>query len=161
MHVSTFAMKLFMYMTYRNVVQSRPHTYSSFFIAKPCPTLLAPLNGNISGCPSDNQTTGALCKFACNRGFTLVGDSERSCSPRGKWIGSPVKCEPMKCDQLTPPENSALLPPCSNDFMSSCSVLCDFGYNLTGPLQQSCNFNTSGILDWTDPPTCIGKLYNY
>lgn len=125
--------------------------------ARECPTLSAPPNGKIDGCSPGMQTTGRVCTFECDDGYTLVGSSSRFCTPRGKWTGTASLCEPLKCDRLTAPSNSALRPPCGNEYTFSCTVQCNFGYRLDGPLQQTCDLNGPDMVDWTDPPTCIGK----
>lgn len=33
-----------------------------------------------------------VLKYACNKGYTLIGPSERSCSSDGTWTGEEPKC---------------------------------------------------------------------
>ena len=97
--------------------------------------------------------------FECNRGYKLVGSSVRICAPSGSWTGRPAICEPLQCPRLIPPDNSALLPPCIGEYNSSCTVVCDFGFKLEGPLQQNCVLldDDEDKPKWTYPPTCVGE----
>ena len=118
-----------------------------------CPTLIQPLNGRFLG-PCDNRT-GGICGFSCNRGYTLRGNSLRVCTPFLTWTGTDTICEPLLCVPLEAPENGAILPPCNQEFMSSCSIICTIGYKRQGPEKQTCQLSSGGV-EWSEAPVCIG-----
>ena len=66
-------------------------------------------------------------------------------------------CEPRHCDRLEAPENGAILPPCNNEFMSSCLVLCNFGFERQGPERQTCMLRGVNAVEWSEAPVCIGN----
>ena len=39
------------------------------------------------------------CKFSCNAGFSLIGQSALRCGPRG-WNGSSPRCKKATCHSL-------------------------------------------------------------
>ena len=134
-------------------------------VARACPTLSAPQNGTITKCPLTTQTTGIECRFSCDDGFEITGSSSRFCRPSGQWSGSATICQPLTCERLEPPENGAILPPCNHEFGSSCTVLCNFGYELesaTNSSRQTCvlNMPEGTMVEWTEPPTCTGIACN-
>lgn len=124
-------------------------------VGKQCPSLASPLNGEIVG--TCNNLTGSSCRFSCNRGYTLRGSSLRFCSPASTWTGRRVMCEPLRCEQLDPPENGAILPPCINEFSSTCTILCNFGFVQEGMNRQTCGLNSEGSTEWSEAPICIGN----
>ena len=123
-----------------------------------CPMLTAPQNGTIS-CPL-GHTTGSMCRFTCDAGFTLIGSSRRICRTTTAWTGTPTFCRPMQCVPLESPENGFILAPCYHDYTSACSILCSFGYTLQGPRVQTCILNSQiGEVHWTQPPMCNGESF--
>ena len=129
--------------------------------AKECPALSRPRNGTISCTPSDKQTTGDVCAFDCDGGFRRQGSRNRVCQG-DSWTGSRAVCDPYECDRLEAPTNGALLFPCDQEYGTSCSVLCTFGFMLQGSSKQSCVLvdGSRTEVEWTDPPLCIGR-YEY
>ena len=127
------------------------------FIGELCPALLAPLNGRVLDGGCEDKRTGDICRFGCDSGYTLRGSRDRICSPSNTWTGSMPVCEPRQCERLEAPDNGALLPPCNRDFMSSCLILCNFGFERQGPERQTCVLRGSNELEWSEAPECIGK----
>ena len=119
--------------------------------------LTAPQNGTIS-CPL-GRTTGSMCTFTCDIGFTLIGSSRRICRTTTAWTGTLTFCRPLQCVPLEPPENGVILAPCRRDYTSTCSIMCTFGYTLEGPRVQTCILDSrSGEVHWTEQPMCIGEF---
>ena len=124
-----------------------------------CPTLTAPRNGSVS-CTS--QMTGGSCSFDCDTGYTLRGSRTRFCRPSVTWSGSPAFCDPLLCEPpLQPPENGIILPPCRQEYTSSCIIECVHGYKINGttPFRQTCVLNEMEEAIWTEPPVCVGKFH--
>ena len=123
-----------------------------------CPMLAAPQNGTIS-CPL-GRTTGSVCTFTCDIGFTLIGSSRRICRTTTAWTGTLTFCQPLQCVPLEPPENGVIVAPCYRDYTSTCSVLCAIGYTLEGPRVQTCILDSqSAEVHWTEQPMCIGEFH--
>ena len=55
-----------------------------------CPRLSPPVSGELRGV---GFTYLSLVQFACQLGFRLVGDSERTCLANGTWSGHTPNCE--------------------------------------------------------------------
>ena len=47
-------------------------------------------NGDVS---TNGLSTGSTATYSCNGGFTLVGDTTRTCQDNGTWSGSEPICE--------------------------------------------------------------------
>lgn len=62
----------------------------SFYLAPPCPKLPSPANGKVT--ISGQGTSAAVASYECNRGFSLIGSSSRSCS-NGVWLGTAPVCQ--------------------------------------------------------------------
>ena len=126
-------------------------------IALMCPMLTAPQNGTIR-CPL-GRSTGSMCTFTCDTGFTLIGSSRRICRTTTAWTGTPTFCRPLQCVPLEPPENGVILAPCYRDYTSACRVLCAIGYTINGSRIQECILDfQSGEVHWTEQPMCIGEF---
>ena len=69
-----------------------------------CRRLIVPENGYVIGrkdCTNLNgkRTPSTTCKFSCNAGFSLIGQSALRCGPRG-WNGSSPRCKKATCHSL-------------------------------------------------------------
>lgn len=127
-----------------------------FSTALLCPVLTAPQNGTVH-CPF-GRTTGSMCSFSCDAGFTLIGSSRRICRTNTIWTGTLTFCRSLQCVSLEPPKNGVIVSPCHYDYRSTCTVLCTFGYTLEGPGVQTCILNSqTGAVHWTEPPMCNGE----
>ena len=128
--------------------------YDDYIIAQPCPTLMMPLNGNIS-C-NGTQTTGTACSFECKPGYMLSGSPLRTCLPTNEWSGNSTSCEILHCDRLNNPEDGNVILPCDTKYKTVCNVRCSEGYytDIPNPVQVCKLFN--GTVNWSDPPKCNG-----
>jgi len=57
--------------------------------AKPCPTLVAPRNGAVSG---TTGTTGTVRFYSCNFNFVLTGSASTACLTTGNWSATAPTC---------------------------------------------------------------------
>ena len=75
------------------------HLHIAFLLSTvvDCGALTAPANGQVSH--PDGTTFGQTATYSCNTGYTLVGDSTRTCEATG-WSGDAPTCERMLCVQL-------------------------------------------------------------
>ena len=65
-----------------------------------CPTLLPPSNGHVS-----LMGLGPLqASYTCDSGFSLVGQSVRTCEQSGKWSGEPPVCV-TSVSRTSPPKS--------------------------------------------------------
>ena len=129
-----------------------------FLTALPCPTLNAPLYGNIS---CTRMVTGDSCSFTCDPGYSLNGSPQRECLPTSTWSGQPTLCDPMLCSPPGGPENGIVVLPCNSpgplnrEFMTTCTIQCSFGYLLEGPSSQTCVLiESTNTVEWTQAPKC-------
>ena len=58
-----------------------------------CGTLSNPANGQVSH--TDGTTLGQTATYSCNTGYSLVGDSNRTCQATGEWSGNVPACQGM------------------------------------------------------------------
>ena len=56
-----------------------------------CGTLTNSTNGQVSY--TAGTTFGQTATYSCNTGYTLVGDSTRTCQSTGVWSGSTPICQ--------------------------------------------------------------------
>ena len=125
-------------------------------IEKPCPTLLAPLNGEME-CSHDPVMVGSTCSFSCNEEYDLIGSSFRQCLTDTTWNGTDTDCRIKHCPQLSSPPNT-LLQSCGTSIYTSCLFSCDTGYYLESggiTYTRSCTI-TDSVPHWTTPDTCRG-----
>ena len=61
-----------------------------FFIILDCGLLPGILNGQIS---FSSVTLNSVVTYSCERGFNLVGNSQRVCQANGQWSGMEPSCE--------------------------------------------------------------------
>lgn len=55
-----------------------------------CGVLVDPANGRVTLSMGRSVTSEA--SYTCNEGFTLSGDTMRTCQPDGEWSGSEPTC---------------------------------------------------------------------
>ena len=127
-------------------------------IALPCQTLLSPVYGNME-CIGTHQVVGDICTFTCDKDYVLSGSESRECLPNTTWSGMTTTCSVIQCPELIPSDHSVIVSPCSSDINSTCLLACEPGYYSEGIFvhQQSCKYNSEGIVDWTLPPLCSGN----
>ena len=56
-----------------------------------CDTLSDPANGQVSH--TSGTSLGQTATYSCNTGYSLVGDSTRTCQAEGDWSGSVPTCQ--------------------------------------------------------------------
>ena len=67
-------------------------------------------NGTITTVPGSSTTFGTTATYACNGGYTLVGNSTRTCQANGSWSGTAPTCMMQTTNPCSPN-------PCSNGGM--------------------------------------------
>ena len=114
------------------------------------------------------MVTGDNCSFTCDPGYTLNASPQRECLPTSTWSGHPISCDPMLCSPPGGPENGFVVLPCNSpgpsnqEFMTTCTIQCSFGYLLEGPASQTCVLNrSSNTVEWTQAPNCTGTQQHY
>ncbi|KAM9217346.1 complement receptor type 1 [Leptosomus discolor] len=107
-------------------------------------------NGDHSSHLSDTFDVGALVRYRCKHGFSLVGSESVRCTSYGAWSRPLPRCEVVKC--LHPPNitNGKLKGNISEAFSygASVSYSCNPGYSLVGDAFINCT--VSGT--WSQPP---------
>ena len=58
-----------------------------------CGTLSDPANGQVNH--TSGTTLGQTATYSCNTGYSLVGDSTRTCQATGNWSRSAPTCQGM------------------------------------------------------------------
>ena len=64
-----------------------------FLLTVDCGTLNDPDNGQVTHTTGTTYEKRAI--YSCNTGYTLVGDSTRTCQATGTWSGSEPTCQGM------------------------------------------------------------------
>ena len=62
----------------------------------PCPVLSTPDSGGVSYSNSITEApipTNIVATYSCSSGYSLVGDSTRTCQSGGTWTGSAPICQ--------------------------------------------------------------------
>ena len=67
--------------------------YFLFLTAVDCGTLTDPDNGSVNH--TAGTTFGKTATYSCDTGYSLVGDSTRTCQATGNWSGSAPTCQGM------------------------------------------------------------------
>ncbi|XP_030329409.1 complement receptor type 2-like isoform X3 [Strigops habroptila] len=125
-----------------------PHTTT-----KPVVKCLPPpsiVNGEHNGHFLDTFHVGALVRYRCKRGFSLIGKKSVHCTTSGVWSHPLPRCEVVKC--LRPPNitNGKLKGNISDTFSygASVSYSCSPGYSLIGNAFINCTVKGT----WSQPP---------
>ncbi|XP_053403047.1 uncharacterized protein LOC128546143 [Mercenaria mercenaria] len=86
----------------------------------------------------------------CDTGYQLQGNATISCQANGTWKDIP-KCSPVDCEQLTVPDNAAIVPDKSQfTYQENVILECDTGYQLQGNATIGCQDNGT----WINLPEC-------
>ncbi|XP_066533027.1 E-selectin-like [Hoplias malabaricus] len=118
-----------------------------------CPTLKDAVNVKMS-CNGDSF--GSICKFSCDIGFNLQGESEITCTESAQWSQGMPYCQIVQCSELTDPLNATML--ChhslgSFSYQSSCEFTCQKGYTLAESSSSKIMCGAAG--QWNDSqPSC-------
>ena len=97
---------------------------------------------------------GAVIRYSCNTGYSLVGNANRTCQADGDWIARPM-CIPDEhdCGSVDPPKNGEIVDSetIETTFNSVIEFMCSTGYMLNGAKSITCQSDGS----WSaDVPTC-------
>jgi hypothetical protein len=106
----------------------------------------APADGTLGDCPS-SLASGLSCSVACDSGYSISGAST-SCT--NGVLTSTQTCMPSPCSVTAPANGGLGNCPTTLASGSSCSVVCNAGYTLSGDNLTSC---TDGEL--TSTQTCV------
>ncbi|CAH1263509.1 CSMD3 [Branchiostoma lanceolatum] len=113
-----------------------------------CVTLVAPLNGGITGF---NQY-GDTVTYDCSTGFQLVGDQTRTCQSDQQWSGTQPHCQRLQCPQLGTITNGGYTG--GLYYGDHASFTCNTGYDIQGNTSAVCMDNGQ----WsTAAPSCIAQ----
>ena len=69
-------------------------SYSLFSLAVECGTLTNPANGRVD--TPQGTTFEHTATYRCNSGYSLVGNTTRTCQANGLWSGSSPTCGKFK-----------------------------------------------------------------
>ncbi|XP_072336380.1 C4b-binding protein alpha chain-like [Scyliorhinus torazame] len=95
-------------------------------------------------------TFGNTATFYCNRGYIMVGRSERTCDVHG-WAGKIPQCDSVKCNGFQPINNMIIPTPFNRDDWENGMVAqfsCTGDYSVIGAEELVCT--ESG--EWSNPP---------
>lgn len=88
--------------------------------------------------------------ITCFEGYTIAGDTMRSCLPDGTWSGSEPICKPVECKPL-PDLNNGRTVIKSLQFGGRTEYSCNIGYRLRGAKKRACKADHT----WSDKePVC-------
>lgn len=123
-----------------------------------CPAPGSPLNGYFE-CDNRFYSSGTNCTFSCNHGYALVGNSQWTCTEKGRWNQECVKCTSpdQYCESPCVPTGSevASLKPayfCGSQLIFTCS---DQNF-INGTITRTCMKNRK----WSGSDIdCLGDQY--
>ena len=99
-----------------------------------CPLPVPVEHGSFSG---DIFTYGSTVNYTCDLGFRLVGHNVLQCSADASWNYHAPECEIIECPEIEHPMHGHIISS-GNTFGSVLEIMCDFGYELVGPMLRSC-----------------------
>ncbi|XP_076821299.1 CUB and sushi domain-containing protein 3-like [Clavelina lepadiformis] len=117
-----------------------------------CPYPATPVSGSIAN-PRRTWNAFDTVRFACNRGYELIGNSAAFCSISGSWSRDPPRCSELLCSVPAAPlfgRVSATKPKLAAD--KTITFICHFGYHISG---RSTTRLVSTCLEdrtWSHPP---------
>eukprot|EP00731_Ephydatia_muelleri_P038089 Em0651g1a len=115
-----------------------------------CGPLSAPFGGSVVVTSTSFQ---GIATYACNKGFTLIGVSQRQCQANEQWSGSAPTCQSQDCGNLPAPNNGAVQITMTT-VGGKAMYQCNTGFDLVGVTTRTCQ--TNGIsAQWSDTaPQC-------
>uniref|UniRef100_A0A452DRR9 E-selectin n=1 Tax=Capra hircus TaxID=9925 RepID=A0A452DRR9_CAPHI len=119
-----------------------------------CQAQKHPEHGHLVCNPLGKFTYNSSCSISCAEGYLPSSTEAARCMSSGEWSTPLPKCNVVKCDALSNPDNGVVN--CSQNHGSlpwntTCTFECQEGYKLTGPQHLQCT--SSGIWD-NKQPTC-------
>ncbi|RWS04130.1 P-selectin-like protein [Dinothrombium tinctorium] len=119
-----------------------------------CPALDRPENGIRLGTCQEGAPVGAICRFRCEPGYTLLGKRQLVCQVDGTWDEEVPECREVgrSCPSINPPLFGSVTGNCNPGVENGiCIFGCNTGYNLVGTPVLVCLRNGS----WSaNPPSC-------
>lgn len=95
-------------------------------------------------------TFGATATYTCDAGYSLIGDSSRTCRADGSWSNATPECQLSSCDSLDPLSHGSINTD-GTTFGATATHTCDTGYSLDGDSSRTCQADGS----WSGTaPTC-------
>ncbi|KAI8498132.1 hypothetical protein Bbelb_240760 [Branchiostoma belcheri] len=120
---------------------------------RPCPTLTAPTNGNLSPLGPHVYPNGVT--FTCNQGYVRNGAAAATCQADGTWSNSAPTCTAIQCPRRTSPTNGAVSPTGAISYPNGVTFTCNPGYVLNGASAATCQADGT----WSNPvPTCTPNV---
>ncbi|XP_026693188.2 sushi, von Willebrand factor type A, EGF and pentraxin domain-containing protein 1-like isoform X4 [Ciona intestinalis] len=108
-----------------------------------CQPMDDPDNGIVT-C-SNNEYFDSTCTFTCDEGYELIGSVARNCQMNKRWSGGIVTCRQITCTELLPPTHGTISCSQRNTFQSTCTFICENGYDPIGSASRKCQESHS----WT------------
>ncbi|XP_078662291.1 sushi, von Willebrand factor type A, EGF and pentraxin domain-containing protein 1-like [Branchiostoma floridae x Branchiostoma belcheri] len=98
----------------------------------PCPNLLPPMNGGMTG----ENSHGSAVTFTCNSGYEIQGAHAVTCKLDSTWTDNPPTCKVLHCPTLTSPANGGMVG--FTNYRAVVTFSCDPGYDLVGETSVTC-----------------------
>ncbi|XP_038604790.1 complement decay-accelerating factor isoform X3 [Tachyglossus aculeatus] len=120
-----------------------------------CPSPPNIANGSWQRNENDEYPAGASVPYACNRGFSLVGNRDLVCGNDGNWSSPPPECKVVSCENPVV-QDGVLENPSKPPYSYETTLIfsCKPGFTLEGSAKITCDSNSK----WTpDPPKCLKK----
>eukprot|EP00054_Salpingoeca_dolichothecata_P014717 m.83574 g.83574 ORF g.83574 m.83574 type:complete len:950 (+) comp21130_c0_seq3:474-3323(+) len=108
---------------------------------KDCGATLPVSNGQ-SNCAS--TTFESTCKASCIPGYQQISSTSFTCAASGNWEGGSLSCQIKDCGPLDPGNDLASVNCASTTFGSTCTVSCQFGYELKSGINPEYECLASG-----------------
>ncbi|PIK41906.1 putative sushi, von Willebrand factor type A [Apostichopus japonicus] len=124
-------------------------------LKKACPLLQSPVEGYVTVTPSQHYID-AVARYRCNRDFTLVGNSNRTCQSDKTWSGSEPVC--LSCSDVSIQDGNVHNGEVNRISREGDEITfsCNEGFQLRYPQRTTC---TSG--QWTQAlPYCEEESCN-
>ncbi|XP_073788774.1 E-selectin isoform X2 [Danio rerio] len=106
--------------------------------------------------PHGNFAYDSQCEYSCEEGYELKGSSTTRCNFTAEWTSKPPSCELVQCPELAKPLEGDMYcnhPMGQFSYLSSCTFVCDEGYNLRDSSSSTLICGATG--HWNDSqPTC-------
>ncbi|XP_077496349.1 seizure protein 6 homolog, partial [Amblyomma americanum] len=120
-----------------------------------CPSPGSIANGAVD-VPAGALVVNTKVQYRCNQGYTLVGNSERTCQSDGTWSGAEPTCQgaspPASCTRPGSIANGAVDVPAGALVVNTkVQYRCNQGYTLVGNSERTCQ--SDGIWSGAEP-TC-------
>lgn len=100
-----------------------------------------------------STTYQSVVSYACQTGYAMRGDSQRTCQASGDWTGSVPLCELVDCGDPGTPRNG-LKAGTNYKFQGRVSYSCNNGFQLSGSQTRTCQASGS----WSGTiAACLGE----